>query len=57
MNRVEELCQQVIDKAFDAAIDVCIRIDRGEFPHALNNGAACAKAIKELKLERKIARG
>jgi hypothetical protein len=47
----------VIDKAFDAAIDVCIRIDRGEFPHALNNGAACAKAIKELKLERKIARG
>jgi hypothetical protein len=48
----------MIDDALDAAIDACIKIDRGEFPGGpLNNGASCAKAIKELKLERKTTRG
>jgi hypothetical protein len=40
-----------VDAALDAAIDICIKIDRGEFPKLVNNGASCAKAIKDLKLE------
>jgi hypothetical protein len=64
VNKAEKLrCQQAIDEAVDAALDaasdVCIKIDRGEFPGGvLNNGAACAKAIWDLKpqLRQEMAR-